>query len=306
MMTSQALLLTNPHLMPLWYVLWTLVLLTYRYVDYKSQKYHLFLLDFCYFVQVLLIVNICFFYNSQTLTNVVFAYANGPLAFAIITWRNSLVFHDIDKITSTFIHIFPPLVSFAMRWHPVCWTAVSEAPYECKDGPNVYDFSFVWDGLVVPSFFYLIWQVLYLLICEWWLGKYIADDPEIQTSLKWLSTDTRSGVYKIATGCCMKLGVMVPGETLNPAAWKTKIIFVVSQLVYTIALLLPGKLLHSSYFLHTIWLMYIFATCVWNGAGYYIEVFSRRYSKVAFADKIDKTDGNNDSGECRHDARIVP
>ena len=41
-----------------------------RYVDYKSQKYHLFLLDFCYFVQVLLIVNICFFYNSQTLTNV--------------------------------------------------------------------------------------------------------------------------------------------------------------------------------------------------------------------------------------------
>ena len=36
------------------------------------------------------------------------------------------------------------------------------------------------------------------------------------------------------------------------------------------------------------------------------KVFSRRYSKVAFADKIDKTDGNNDSGECRHDARIVP
>ena len=74
----------------------------------------------------------------------------------------------------------------------------------------------------------------------------------------------------------------VPGETLNPAAWKTKIIFVVSQLVYTIALLLPGKLLHSSYFLHTIWLMYIFATCVWNGAGYYIEALQRWHSCPAY------------------------
>lgn len=29
----------------------------------------------------------------------------GPLASAIITWRNSLVFHSIDKVTSLFIHM---------------------------------------------------------------------------------------------------------------------------------------------------------------------------------------------------------
>lgn len=30
----------------------------------------------------------------------------GPLMSAIITWRNSLVFHSIDKVTSLFIHMY--------------------------------------------------------------------------------------------------------------------------------------------------------------------------------------------------------
>jgi len=48
----QALILTKPHLMPPWYVFWVVALMSYRLIDYKKQKYHLFLLDFCYFVQV--------------------------------------------------------------------------------------------------------------------------------------------------------------------------------------------------------------------------------------------------------------
>jgi hypothetical protein len=36
----------------------------------------------------------------------------GPLASAIVTWRNSLVFHSLDKVTSLFIHIcVSPVVS---------------------------------------------------------------------------------------------------------------------------------------------------------------------------------------------------
>jgi hypothetical protein len=35
--------------------------------------------------------------------------SNGPLAGAIVMWKNSLVFHDIDKMISLFIHIYPPI-----------------------------------------------------------------------------------------------------------------------------------------------------------------------------------------------------
>ena len=35
--------------------------------------------------------------------------SQGPLLTAIVVWGNSLVFHDIDKLTSVFIHIYPPI-----------------------------------------------------------------------------------------------------------------------------------------------------------------------------------------------------
>lgn len=40
---------------------------------------------------------------------------SGPLASAIITWRNSLVFHSLDKVTSLFIHMYPPVVLTVIR-----------------------------------------------------------------------------------------------------------------------------------------------------------------------------------------------
>ena len=45
-----------------------------------------------------------------------FALVNGPLAWSILIFRNSLVFHDIDRTTSTFIHLSPAILSWCVRW----------------------------------------------------------------------------------------------------------------------------------------------------------------------------------------------
>ena len=45
-----------------------------------------------------------------------FSVANGPLAFAIIMNGNALVFHDLSKTSSLFIHLSPSIVSWTMRW----------------------------------------------------------------------------------------------------------------------------------------------------------------------------------------------
>ena len=39
----------------------------------------------------------------------------GPLMFAIIVWKNSLVFHSLDKLTSFFLHAFPPITIHLLR-----------------------------------------------------------------------------------------------------------------------------------------------------------------------------------------------
>jgi hypothetical protein len=36
-----------------------------------------------------------------------FMLANGPVLWAVLAWRNSLVFHDGEKMTSVFIHLIP-------------------------------------------------------------------------------------------------------------------------------------------------------------------------------------------------------
>jgi hypothetical protein len=38
------------------------------------------------------------------------------LGSAIATWRNSLVFHSLDKVISLAIHIFPPFVFMTIRY----------------------------------------------------------------------------------------------------------------------------------------------------------------------------------------------
>jgi hypothetical protein len=35
----------------------------------------------------------------------------------MVAWRNSLVLHSLDKVTSIYIHFFPALLAYSERWH---------------------------------------------------------------------------------------------------------------------------------------------------------------------------------------------
>ncbi len=53
------------------------------------------------------------------LLRVLFANTTGPLLSAVWVWKNSAVFHSLDKMTSLFIHIIPALLSFTQRWYVI-------------------------------------------------------------------------------------------------------------------------------------------------------------------------------------------
>ena len=50
------------------------------------------------------------------LFQVVFSFALGPLAWSVALFRNSLVIHSQGHMLSLFIHLFPPLIVFIIRW----------------------------------------------------------------------------------------------------------------------------------------------------------------------------------------------
>lgn len=88
---------------PEWFHWWYTAQLAYfmpiRWYKYHKIGFHYFLADLCYFVNLLLILSIWFFPQSKRLFISTYCLVMGNNAVAIIMWRNSLVFHSLDKVT---------------------------------------------------------------------------------------------------------------------------------------------------------------------------------------------------------------
>ena len=95
-----------PHLYPYWYSVQLCYFMPIRWYTYHKKGYHYFLADLCYFVNLLVMLSIWCFPNSKRLFISAFCLAFGNNAIAIAMWRNSLVFHSMDKVVS-YVHASP-------------------------------------------------------------------------------------------------------------------------------------------------------------------------------------------------------
>ena len=69
-----------------------------RAVYYRMIRWQYFLYDFCYFANASAMMFLWRWKKSATVFRCIFAFANGPVLLAIPLWRNSLVFHSVDKV----------------------------------------------------------------------------------------------------------------------------------------------------------------------------------------------------------------
>lgn len=232
-----------------------------RAFRFHAIKYHYFMLDFCYFTQLLCFLSIYLLPWSETFAKVVFIFANGPLSWAVPVWRNSLVFHDMDKLTTVYIHVLPNMLTYCTRW-----------PDKGQPGLMLDDFLWAIMG-------YIFWQLCYFIKTEINDRAKLDADPEIQTSLRFLTMDRRNPMHQLVKSLMIQLGVMKKGESFDHATLKTKVIFMGSQLVYTIFTFLPIPWLYNSQTRHLYFVIGVFVIAIYNGASFYIEVFSKRYMK---------------------------
>lgn len=88
----------HPEFFPYWYTAQLLYFMPIRYYTYHKKGYHYFLADLCYFVNFLEVLSIWMFPKSKRLFISTYCLAFGNNAIAIAMWRNSLVFHSMDKV----------------------------------------------------------------------------------------------------------------------------------------------------------------------------------------------------------------
>lgn len=89
-------------------------------------------------------------------------------------------------------------------------------------------------------------------------------DPEIQTSLRWLTTSPSNAMHKIVLFLMRKVRMFKADETFDPKTFKTKMIFMGSQLVFTIVVSLPTPFLYNSKRASFSLAFFVFLCALWN------------------------------------------
>lgn len=113
-----------PYTMHWYYTFKMSVLIVLRAMWYRWHGWHYFLLDLCYFSNLILLVYIWFLPNLEVLFEAAFGLS-GVLMVSVVLFRNSFVPHSLDRITSFNVHLAPALQLFVLRWYsngrPVWW-----------------------------------------------------------------------------------------------------------------------------------------------------------------------------------------
>ncbi|CDK25947.1 unnamed protein product [Kuraishia capsulata CBS 1993] len=247
---------------PEWYhVLYTgvlAILLPIRLLTYYKVGYGYYLVDLCYYVNILCLVYIWIFPESKILFVSCFAFTFGTLSFAVITWRNSLVLHSIEKTTSSFIHVVPPVTMYVIT-HQISPEYKEIRFPGCAKVEN-WNFKY---GIAYTSLFYLIWQSAYHYFITIKRAKKIKAGRV--TSFEHLRKSyANTTIGKFVNG--------LPG--ILPV-----VAFTFIQFSYQLATMSFCPLLFKYKTLASVFLSFIFFWASYNGATYYVDVFGKKFEK---------------------------
>ncbi|KAI4131836.1 MAG: hypothetical protein LQ338_001026 [Usnochroma carphineum] len=237
-----------------------------RYYTYHKRGYHYFLADLCYFVNLLMLLTIWVAPQSKRLFISTYCLAYGNNAVAIAMWRNSMVFHSLDKVTSLFIHVMPPVTLHCLV-HLTSATFLKErfpAIYAIKYSPPASPEHYsLWAMMLWATMPYAVWQLAYhFLITVRRREKIAAGRP---TSFTWLRKS-------YASTWIGRLVLSLPSSLQEPA-------FMLVQYGYALLTMVPCPLWFWYRWLSASFLLSVFSWSVYNGATYYIDVFGTRFQK---------------------------
>lgn len=230
-------------LLPWYYAFTCPCLIIWRIITYWQAQFQYFCLDFCYFGNLIISLILWFAPSSPELCALQFSIANGMLYLGAFSFRNSLVFHSVDKMTSTYIHTVPLLLTFGIRWFPVETSRYWHASF-----PEVVEPSIKWN-VIGPLFVLVAHSMLYTIL----VNVILQPEEHIVTSFRYLKA--KKGVKN----------VFGP----NPPY----IVFVAVNIILCLIFSTLTMLTYKYFIVHSISLSVLLIYVIWNGAGYYFEIF---------------------------------
>lgn len=241
------------------------IFMVIRMYTFYLKKWQYYLYDFCYFVVGLTMIQLVLsnmnYWMFYKLYKILFILTNGPVLMAIVVWRNSLVFHDVQKIISILLHLYPAILYYTIRWN------------QFKENRD----NITWSDMILAMSVYFIWQVCYFIKTE------ITDKPILDSNTKYM-TSFRWFSYKIRMPSVLSwfknVGLISVNEKIDNKNIKLKMIFMFCQYVYTLlTILIIPPFIYRYQTLHFYYISGICLIALFNGASYYVHVYGRNFYK---------------------------
>lgn len=279
-----------------------------------NQAYYY--LDFCWFMNISAVVClIVLFAGKNRISDEVrmqlflgaFGTACGPLLGATATLPFvSLVFHHLESMTSVFIHFYPPLLFYILRWKAdvvrEAWPNIFDLDYDVTFWPSNGSFTGCVFGNTVV--FYLVWIIPYFF----WQLFIGLDLPRTHRRTKLADGSPAPAVYdtvfhaNMRNGLCVVMGNILwkrPKE-VSLQHVKTNDFEMRDYLFYMGWHLFSGigSTVFFAYpcfvnkYVHGAFLWVLAALCTYRGSKRYTYYSTKMYSRIIrkqFADEIGYT-----------------
>jgi hypothetical protein len=221
--------------------------------------------------------------------------ACGPLTGATaILPMVSILFHNRDYMTGFFIHFFPPLLFYVMRWEKdaikQAWPNTFDLDYDIEFWPNNGTFANCVFGNTVIC--YLIWYVPYII----WQLTIGLDLPRTTRHKKQSDGTPTPTIYDTVYHSNMRAGVYLqmgkflwnrPKEVsmehvqTNDFESRDFIVYMINHLFSaTLSIIVLAYPCYLNKYVHGMFLWILFAICAFRGAKRYTYYSTRMYAKI--------------------------
>ena len=202
--------------------------------------------------------------------------SNGPLAWSVLTFSQSLVFHSHAHMTSVFIHISPMLLTHALRWADTRshGFAICDALAAAGDAASGCGLSPLTLLLNATTLFYIPWILLYYVVTFLVLGDYLKS-RRYQT------------LYDRVTTAGPAAKVMSKGFALTGARHELskRAVYMGSHLLFGVITMALATLHWHSFVAHSTFALAICSASAWNASSYYFTHFAVKY-EAGIADQV--------------------
>lgn len=153
------------------YVFFTIYLFALRIVRAWVKRWLLYLLEFCYYGCFSVVVYIIFFPNNKIVWSAVYICSTGVLTWAAFIFQNQARMDNSDHLISSYIHSFPMITVWAIRWKSVLYNLHLEKfvkynliNFENLTFENEENFIYL---IICPIIFWIFWAAFYYISAKY-------------------------------------------------------------------------------------------------------------------------------------------